>query len=229
MAIGDLARPMTSKTLVLFDMDDTLVKSHAQHVLAFRKVFAQVYGVDASIEEIYASGLTTQAVIEKTLELHEISKEEVIEKIDEATDVMAEFFEKKTIKVLPGVKLLLKALEKEPDIILGVATGANEKIAKLLLTKTGLLEHFKILAFGDRTDLRRVIIERAIELAATPKLVIIGDSIHDMEMAKIFNAVSIAVSTGATTRQKLKDEFPDYLFNTLKNTDKVLKAILKKI
>ncbi|MBW2994976.1 HAD hydrolase-like protein, partial [Candidatus Woesearchaeota archaeon] len=57
---------------------------------------------------------------------------------------------------------------------------------------------------------------------------IIGDSIHDIEMAKVFNAKSIAVKTGETTKEQLKDENPDYFFYDLSQTDKVLKAILKK-
>ncbi|MBW2994896.1 hypothetical protein KY312_00950, partial [Candidatus Woesearchaeota archaeon] len=66
------------KTLVLFDLDDTLVQSHKPHIESFHKAFITVYGVEASIEEIYSSGLTTQSVVEKTLELHDVGRDEVL-------------------------------------------------------------------------------------------------------------------------------------------------------
>jgi len=215
------------KTLVLFDLDDTLVQSHFLHIESFYKAFVSVYGVEASIEEIYSSGLTTQAVVERTLELHKVSREEVLEKIKEAVDVMANFFEKKKVKVLPGVKKLLNKLSKNKDVILGVATGAAEKIGINILKNTGLLKYFPVKAFGDNIEYRREIIKNALEQAGTPKMVIIGDSIHDVQMAKVFNAKCIAVATGETTKQQLKAEDPDYLFNDLNNTDKVIRYILK--
>jgi phosphoglycolate phosphatase-like HAD superfamily hydrolase len=83
------------------------------------------------------------------------------------------------------------------------------------------------MSFGDGTDYRREVIEKAVAKAMTARIVIIGDSIHDVEMAKVFNAKSIAAATGSTSREQLKEENPDFLFDDLSDTEKVMKAILK--
>jgi phosphoglycolate phosphatase-like HAD superfamily hydrolase len=214
------------KTLVLFDLDDTLVAAHDIHVRAFRDAFAKVYGVDASIDEIYHAGLTVQSIIEKVLELHDVERDEALMKLHEANDIMAAHFEKRKIKVLPGVKKLLGKLKRNKDIILGIVTGLTEKVASQILENADLGKYFQIKSFGDGTDYRREVVEKAVASAMTPKVVIIGDSINDVEMAKVFNAKSIAVATGSTTREQLKDENPDFLFDDLSETEKIMKAVL---
>jgi HAD superfamily hydrolase (TIGR01549 family) len=159
--------------------------------------------------------------------MHGVERDEILSKMPETIDMMAKFFEKKKLKVLPGVKKILARLSKNKEIILGLATGLADKVAKIIIEKAKLAKYFHVMGFGDDTEYRREIIEKCIEQASTPKLVIIGDSIHDVEMAKVFNAKSIAVATGSTSKEMLKDESPDFLFNDLSNTDKVLKAILK--
>jgi phosphoglycolate phosphatase-like HAD superfamily hydrolase len=215
------------KTLVLFDLDDTLVGVHDIHVEAFRDAFLKVYGADASIDEIYHAGLTVQNIMERVLEEHGVYRDEVLGKLNEAVDIMAAHFEKKKIAIKPGIKKLLARLSKNKEIILGVATGLVEKIAMIILKNAKLDKFFEIMSFGDGTDYRREVIEKAVAKAMTARIVIIGDSIHDVEMAKVFNAKSIAAATGSTSREQLKEENPDFLFDDLSDTEKVMKAILK--
>jgi phosphoglycolate phosphatase-like HAD superfamily hydrolase len=56
-------------------------------------------------------------------------------------------------------------------------------------------------------------------------VVIIGDSLRDIECGKLFNARTIAVATGFHSQEELLKAGPDYLFDSLKDHRRVLKAI----
>ena len=56
-------------------------------------------------------------------------------------------------------------------------------------------------------------------------VVIIGDSIRDVECGKLFGALTIAVATGFHSEEELLKAEPDYLFKNLRQYKKVLKAI----
>jgi phosphoglycolate phosphatase-like HAD superfamily hydrolase len=56
-------------------------------------------------------------------------------------------------------------------------------------------------------------------------IVIIGDSVRDIECGKLFSALTIAVATGFHSEEELLKVEPDYLFDNLKDYRKVLKAI----
>ena len=56
-------------------------------------------------------------------------------------------------------------------------------------------------------------------------MVIIGDSVRDVECGKEFNALTIAVATGFHTREQLLAAGPDYLFDSLEDYRRVLEVI----
>ena len=56
-------------------------------------------------------------------------------------------------------------------------------------------------------------------------IIIIGDSLRDIECGKLFNALTIAVATGFHSRDQLLAASPDYLFMDLRDYQKVLAAI----
>ncbi|MDP2931779.1 MAG: HAD hydrolase-like protein [Chloroflexota bacterium] len=53
----------------------------------------------------------------------------------------------------------------------------------------------------------------------------IGDSVRDIECGRQFNALTIAVATGIYSADQLAKAHPDYLFKSLKDYKKVLRAI----
>jgi hypothetical protein len=65
--------PLRSKTLVTFDIDGTLCVSdpkqsasaNAMHTKAFSHAFREIYGIDASIDEVSHHGSTDQLILLK--------------------------------------------------------------------------------------------------------------------------------------------------------------------
>jgi len=80
-----------------------------------------------------------------------------------------------------------------------------------------------------RADMVRRALAKAEELTGKQfqgkDIVIIGDSIRDIEVGKEFGALTIAVATGFHTAGELAARQPDYLFKSLRDYRKVIKAI----
>ena len=55
----------------------------------------------------------------------------------------------------------------------------------------------------------------------------IGDTPHDIDCARAFGAVAMAVATGQYTRDALRADRPDHLFDDLSDVERVLEAVLR--
>jgi phosphoglycolate phosphatase-like HAD superfamily hydrolase len=213
--------------LVLFDVDGTLLRSEFAHRKVYHSMFREVYGINARIEEIYSSGKTTQKIVEEVLEKHSIPRKIAKQKIRKAISHMAEGIKRRKMVVLPGVKKVLDILSENKNIKLGVISGSAKKITETVLKKKGLLHYFKIRSFGDNIENRKQIIENAKQKARLNDVMVIGDSIYDVKVARQCRAKIIAVATGPeTTYSQLKKLKPDFVFNDMSNHRKVVKAIL---
>lgn len=142
------------------------------------------------------------------------------------------------VKVLPGVREILDALKGHPDIVLGLLTGNVRKGAYAKLSSVGLHEYFKVGVYGDdhwdRYKLPPLAVTRVEdELGLTfegKQIVIIGDTIHDVNCGKSIGVRSIAVGTGRNIpTDELLAQNPDYYFKDLSDTTDVLQAILEEI
>ena len=113
-------------------------------------------------------------------------------------------------------------------------TGNIEEGARIKLLPTGLWPHFRVGAYGsdhmDRRLLPSLAARRAQALVGYPfaptDVVVIGDTPHDIDCARAFGAVAVAVTTGQYTRAELLADRPDHLFDDLADVDKVLTAVL---
>lgn len=134
--------------------------------------------------------------------------------------------------ILPGVTELLDTLSKTGHIM-ALYTGDSRAVAESILKSTGLESYFKLRLYGTEAESRADMISSAIESAKkisgknfqSKEIVIIGDSVRDIESGKIFNALTIAVATGFHSINQLSKEKPDFLFIDLKDHQKVLEAI----
>jgi phosphoglycolate phosphatase-like HAD superfamily hydrolase len=132
------------------------------------------------------------------------------------------------------VSLVVDRLAQSADVVLGLVTGNIEEGARIKLLPTGLWPHFRIGAYGsdhmDRRRLPSLAARRAHALVghafAPTDVVVIGDTPHDIDCARAFGAVAIAVSTGQYTRAALLAEHPDHLFDDLADVERVLETVL---
>jgi phosphoglycolate phosphatase-like HAD superfamily hydrolase len=133
---------------------------------------------------------------------------------------------------LPGVNELLEALAKT-DKIIALYTGDSPGIVKHVMSSTDLGKYFRFCVYGTeagtRVELVKLAIKKAGEITGSTfdgnNVVIIGDSTRDIDCGKEVGAVTIAVTTGPHPPEELAAHHPDYLFQSMKDFDRVLVAI----
>ncbi len=223
--------------LVIFDMDQTLVDFTSIHDKAARELFKQYFDVDVRLTEIDFTG---RSLAENFLELANL-KNIPEDKIRQNGKVLLNSYETSFGKnipphaskyVLAGVKQLLGKLLNTGHLAV-LYTGDSAAIVSLVLKATGLGKYFKFSVHGaeakTRADMARLAVKRAEKLTGRKfrgkDVVIIGDSIRDIECGKEINALTIAVATGFHSKEDLQKYKPDYLFENLKDYKQVLRAI----
>jgi phosphoglycolate phosphatase-like HAD superfamily hydrolase len=140
----------------------------------------------------------------------------------------------RNVITLPGVAALVERLDQSTVAVQGLVTGNIEEGARVKLLPTGLWPRFQIGAFGsdhmDRRRLPSLAARRAHALLGTAfsprEVIVIGDTPHDIDCARAFGAVAVAVATGQHSRDELLAERPDLFFDNLGDVDKVLAALL---
>lgn len=142
------------------------------------------------------------------------------------------------VKVLPGVTDLLNRLQARPEVAIGLLTGNLREGAALKLAAAGLAPYF---GFGvycddhhDRYQLPAIAVERAHKSMGRrfegKEVVIIGDTIHDVNCGKSIGVRTIAVGTNRRVpTEELLAQNPDYYFRDLSSTLEVLGAIMEDV
>ncbi|MFQ6032901.1 MAG: HAD family hydrolase [Candidatus Zixiibacteriota bacterium] len=222
--------------LVLFDIDGVLL-GHGGVEACWDKVSRKVWGVPFKMQKKVRAGKTEPQCFLGSLEKFGISEEEGRKGLPKAMKLLAEEFKEHCrANPLPGAKKLLIKL-KELGVPYGVLTGNSKARAKVKLEKAGLGGFLKFGGYGDDSETKEEMMQHAlldIERALGKRflyrnVVVIGDAPLDVKAGKHWGARTIAVATGLTSTKELKETRPDYFFEDLKDTEKVIKAIMGNI
>ena len=135
---------------------------------------------------------------------------------------------------LPGVRALVEALASRDDVFLALLTGNYSKGAKIKLTHFDLWRPFRCGAFGEDAAERPALVPVAITRAraagcpplAPRDVVIVGDTVRDVECARANGAACVAVATGGDTGATLRAAGADVVFETFEDTAAVVEALL---
>ncbi|MGV8141777.1 MAG: HAD family hydrolase [Candidatus Woesearchaeota archaeon] len=223
------------KRLVLFDIDGTLVRKGKAHRQAFMKAFKEVLNLDLQSDDFgdRYQGFTDTGIIYDLMKRNEIKID--ADTVKEIITVMIREFEKSDhsgMILIDGVENTLKELSRHNDIIIGLVTGNLESIAYGKLKHFNIREYFLLGGFGHISDVRSELITDAINQTEKKfgsidksRVFIIGDTHRDILAAKEAGVRVIAVATGHMSSEDLKQYNPDYLFEDLKDTKRVLEVI----
>jgi phosphoglycolate phosphatase-like HAD superfamily hydrolase len=108
--------------------------------------------------------------------------------------------------------------------MLGLVTGNTSMTAPIKLQAAGFdPEVFVVGSFGsesdDRNELPRIALDRAIALSGQTimpqDVIIVGDTVKDVDCARALGAVVATVFTGFESRENLINARPDYLLDDL--------------
>ncbi len=229
---------MTSRRLVLFDIDGTLVMSGRIGSRAVARAFLDQFGVADATAGFFFDGKTDPLIFRELLERHGLGARN--------TSAERTRFFRRYLQVLhdersnattghvhPGVHELLARLRLLDSVTVALLTGNIREGARIKLERFGLWQEFRFGAFGDdaetRDELVPIALERAVELAGIRfeprEAVVIGDSLRDIQCARAGGAAALAVATGSTPVDELARHRPDALFADLSDADRVLAAL----
>ena len=112
---------------------------------------------------------------------------------------------------------------------MGLGTGNWRQTAFVKLAHVGLDEYFETGGFGDRHDNRPDMLREgvaALGWQAGERLVVIGDSEHDVTGAHAVGVVAVGVATGSWSESDLTAAGADETLHDLSDLDRALRALL---
>jgi phosphoglycolate phosphatase-like HAD superfamily hydrolase len=225
--------------LLLFDIDGTLVLTGGAGSRAMTRAFAATHGLEDALRTVDLAGRTDRIIMRDALTVAGRDHEEV--DLDEFREAYCAALREEIQKpgsgrrgLLPGVRPLLERLAARDDVRLALLTGNFRASAEIKLAAFGVWDFFSWGAFADdaieRDDLIRIAHgrhETEHGLAIEPdRVVVIGDTPHDIRCARAGGAKVVAVATGNYTLDQLRSHQPDVLFADLADTEAVLRALL---
>lgn len=217
-----------NNTLVLFDIDGTLVRrAGPQHRDALSAAIRKVTGIETTTEGIPVHGMLDQDILAQMLARAGMAKSAVARAMpaihNEAERVYMRTCPDIRRKTCPGVRSLLHRLTRR-RVPLALVTGNLTRIGWKKLECAGLAHYFSFGAFSEtaktRGGLARMAIRAARERGAIEKnavVALIGDAPSDILAAKENGVRSIAVATGISTRDELLAHTPDVLLPDLRH------------
>lgn len=216
--------------LIVFDVDGTLIDSVALIVQTITNAFEAVgepVPTETAIRGI--SGITAR---EAMALLAPAATPERVDQILESyrthyhggAGVTAE-------PLFAGALAALDRLQQRPDTILAVATGKGYRGAVTLLERHAILDRFHSVETPDhnRGKPDPQMIETAMEKAGARRseTVMIGDTVHDMRMAKAAGVHAIGVAWGYHEVTELLAAGADSIIESFVDLDAAIDELLK--
>lgn len=223
-------------TLLLFDIDGTLITTGGAGYRTMRRAIERVLDVEAALVGIPVAGRTDSIILRDALQaLGRTLDDATRDRIRETYCGMLQA-ELEAIGggpgVLPGVRELLGRLADDPAYHIALLTGNFTQSAQIKLGYFDLWHHFAWGAFGEdaveRNDMLPIALQRyraRTGLPITPdRVVIIGDTPNDVAVARAGGARAVCVTTGQYDRTALLEAGAEIVFHDLSDVDEVLRV-----
>lgn len=207
------------KTLLLWDIDGTLVTSGGAGMRALRVALHAVFGIDGRLDDIDFAGRTDRWIIRQIFGKFGVpaTGENFVRYVDGYVTALPAQLADRGVQVLPGVRTLLDDAVARGDLALGLLTGNLRRGAETKLGYHGLWHYFAFGAFADDSENRNELGPHALRRArahhgfdfAIERVWVIGDTPHDVACGHAIGARTLAVATGRYAPEELRAENPD--------------------
>jgi phosphoglycolate phosphatase len=218
--------------LVLFDIDGTLVLTGGAGLRAMTRAFEDVVGHSRALEGIPVAGRTDWVILSDAVRrvgrdldsvLFGQLREQYLARLRDEIELPGHGLK----AVMPGVRGLLDRLHGRDDVWLGLLTGNFVEGARIKLEHFDLWKYFRCGAFGDDASDRNALVPFAIERArreglpdiAADRVLVVGDTPHDVACARAAGAIPVGVATGGYTVDNLRRSGADIVFDDLSDAD----------
>ncbi len=202
---------------------------------ALQAALQNVFGVSGTLEGIEFAGRTDPWIIRQIFTRFGIaeSSENFGSYVDGYIAILPEILGQSGARVLPGVADILGRAAEHPNVVQGLLTGNLRRGAETKLGHHGLWDYFPIGAFADDSEVRNELGPHALRRAKghwgldfpPDRVWIVGDTPHDIACARAFGARVLAVATGSSRVADLSGHNPDFVLESLVDTDAFWRAI----
>lgn len=195
-------------TILLFDVDGTLVSTGGAGRRALEQVFFHCFGREDACS-FALDGMTDRAIVRAGLKA--IGMEPSEKDIDAVLAQYVAILEQEVARVdgslyrlHTGIQQALEAASERQGHALGLGTGNIRQGARVKLSRVGIYDRFPFGGFGcdheNRIELLRCGARRGADRLGVPlhecRVVVIGDTPKDVAAAHGIGAESIGVGTG---------------------------------
>jgi phosphoglycolate phosphatase-like HAD superfamily hydrolase len=204
-------------TLILFDIDGTLVLTGGAGERAMNRAFAELAGVAGAFHGIQMAGRTDPIILDEA-----VSRAGLAWSGAERDRFRARYCEllhdelqtpNPKCRAMPGVESLVGSLAADRSLFVALLTGNYAEGARVKLSHFDLWRHFRCGAFGDDAEERAALVPvavaraRGMGLAEVPveRVVVVGDTPLDVACARANGVRAVAVATGPYSERQLAD------------------------
>jgi phosphoglycolate phosphatase len=226
------------RAAVLLDIDGTLLRTSGAGVKALTHALAVELGVSdaVAVEAIGAldfRGATDRSIMQRL----SVALDTPLEPYQEALlrryfTALERYLTELPVETLPGVNELLATLHARGDVYVGILTGNFRNAARL---KLGAIGHAALTeragGFGEdgihRHELAVVARDRlhAAGIDRAARIIVVGDTEHDVTCGKHIRALTVAVGTGWTPWETLRAAEPDLMLRDLSEPGALLQLL----
>lgn len=230
----------TSGRLVLFDIDATLITTAGAGVAAMADAGRELYGPGFAHEHVAFAGRLDPRIVADLLAANHVpwSPAEEARFRGAYRRHLARRLNGVGHRALPGVLDLLARLRTGTQTLCGLLTGNYPETGVMKLRACGIEpEWFAVRVWGTdaprhppaREHLVPVAMDRWRTLGAHPvhprRVVIVGDTPHDMHCAQVHGCGAIGVATGAYDAEALRRAGAHCVFPDLSNVTAVIRTL----
>ena len=225
--------------LILFDIDGTILLTKSAGVHAMRDAGRELFGEHFTIDGCEFSGRLDSLIWNDLTRINNVENSQAEHDRFRTTygrHLTHRLTTNPTAMLLPGVKDLVHELVDVDHATVGLLTGNYPETGRLKIQQAGLdPDLFRVAAWGidgqSRRSLPPVAMKRHEQLTGRvlrgEKVIIIGDTPHDIDCAKANGCRSIGVATGAFTLDDLQTSGADLAVETLADTQAMMRWMLQ--
>lgn len=210
--------------LLLWDIDGTILCGGQAGERALIASMKDCFGITATLDAVDYRGRTDVRIAHMLCECYHLEPtQKNIHDFTEGylTHLAKELPRSRHGRLLPGVLSILETVRQRSDIAQGLLTGNLSRGARLKLEHFNAWHYFEFGAFGDNTHHRNELAPHALQQAKEKtgadflpeNVFVIGDTPHDIACGRAIQAKTIAVATGAYSRDELAQHNPTALFS----------------
>ena len=221
-------------TVVLWDIDGTLLTTGRVGIKAWEDAAAEVLAYEADLSVMRTSGLTDLMIAREIVLASGRPADPDLElRLARGyCDKLPGCLTPTRGGVLPGVVEILDVLQARSDTVVALLTGNLRAGARAKLECYGLARYFDTGGFGDdgfdRVAIGRVALERVAAGAGSldlDRVFLVGDSPYDVACGRALGVRMIAVASGAHAAAELDVDAPWWVLHRLPGPDEFTRRL----